>query len=291
MPCNTCQAKFSVFTKEIGCPACGFSHCKKCLKYKCEIPNVGTKKVCGPCYNKLSKMSNSSPEDATNDTLMSDANEKLKLFSMVDDVVMKLDSLENPAKPPIVMYKHTSHWDKLKKGLEPADQQIVDRLQKLKDDKRNHPLPTDDEIKQRLALLKDQDPEANRSKTINIHQVDTRTDQQKADDLIQQYYEQLQLASANDPYTEIQGRLMALHKDDDVYFNQNKGKEMQDMTINVTDDDSDDDVKSVNKLIASLKLQQMDDLSEELDVSSASDPSDQSRENSEEEPRSDDKTI
>jgi len=79
-----------------------------------------------------------------------------------------LDSLENPAKPPIVMYKHTNHWDKLKKGLEPADQQIVDRLQKLKDDKQCHPLPTDDEIKQRLALLKDQDPEANRSKAINV---------------------------------------------------------------------------------------------------------------------------
>lgn len=66
------------------------------------------------------------------------------------------------------MYKQTNHWEKLKKGLEPADQQIVDRLQKLKDDKRNHSLPTDDEIKQRLALLKDQDPEANRSKAINV---------------------------------------------------------------------------------------------------------------------------
>jgi len=66
------------------------------------------------------------------------------------------------------MYKHTNHWDKFKKGLEPADQQIVDRLRKLKDDKQRHPLPTDDEIKQRLALLKDQDPEANRSKAINV---------------------------------------------------------------------------------------------------------------------------
>lgn len=51
---------------------------------------------------------------------------------------------------------------------------------------------------------------------LQIHQVDTRTDQQKADDLLQQYYEQLQLSSANDPCTEIQERLTALHKDDDT---------------------------------------------------------------------------
>lgn len=64
------------------------------------------------------------------------------------------------------MYKHTNHWDKFKKGLEPADQQIVDRLRKLKDEERNIPLPTVEEIKQRLALLKDQ--EATGSNVINV---------------------------------------------------------------------------------------------------------------------------
>jgi hypothetical protein len=64
------------------------------------------------------------------------------------------------------MYKHTNHWDKFKKGLEPADQQIVDRLRKLKDKERNIPLPTVEEIRQRLALLKDQ--EASGSNIINV---------------------------------------------------------------------------------------------------------------------------
>lgn len=82
------------------------------------------------------------------------------------DYLIRLDLLENPAKPPIVMYKHTNHWDKLKKGLEPADQQIVDRLKKLKDKERSIPLPTVEEIKQRLALLKDQ--EASGSNVINV---------------------------------------------------------------------------------------------------------------------------
>jgi len=53
-------------------------------------------------------------------------------------------------------------------GLEPADQLIVDRLRKLKDEERNIPLPTVEEIKQRLALLKDQNPEASGSNIINV---------------------------------------------------------------------------------------------------------------------------
>lgn len=80
-----------------------------------------------------------------------------------------MDSLENPVKPPIVIYKHTDHWDTLKKGLEPADQQIVDRLQRLKDEELyNISVPTIDEIRQRLALLKDQDPQASGSNVINV---------------------------------------------------------------------------------------------------------------------------
>lgn len=124
------------------------------------------------------------------------------------DITKKLDSLENPVKPPIVMYKHTNHWDKFKKGLEPADQEIVDRLQKLKEEDRTTALSVD-EIKRRLALLKDEDPDASQHR-INIHHVDTRTDQQKTDDLIQEYLHQLELSSGSDSVSEIQARLRAL---------------------------------------------------------------------------------
>ncbi|KAL6258748.1 hypothetical protein P5V15_010697 [Pogonomyrmex californicus] len=199
MSCNTCQVKFSFFTKDIGCPSCGFSYCSKCLKYKCDIPDVGRRKVCGRCYNKLNKVENSNMDDETimDDAPMSNTN-KEPLAPI--DIAMKLASLENPVKPPIVIYKRTNHWDKLKIGLEPADQQIVDRLRKLKDEERNVPLLTVDEIRQRLALLKDQDPEASASNAINIHQVDTRTDQEKADDLIQEYLAQIDLPSISDLY-------------------------------------------------------------------------------------------
>ncbi|XP_072746130.1 uncharacterized protein [Anoplolepis gracilipes] len=157
-------------------------------------------------------MKRSSPEDSIiPEDSMSDAN--LEPLAPID-ITMKLDSLENPVKPPIVIYKHTNRWDKLKKGLDPADQQIVDRLRKLKDEERNISVPTIDEIKQRLALLKDQDPQAGGSNVINIHQVDTRTDQEKADDLIQEYLAEMDLPSTSDLCKEIQMKMSSLQNDE-----------------------------------------------------------------------------
>ena len=57
------------------------------------------------------------------------------------------------------MYKQKSKLDRLKADLDPADQKIVDRLKKLRDEDKQLPPPTEDEIRRRLALLKDQDPD------------------------------------------------------------------------------------------------------------------------------------
>lgn len=60
------------------------------------------------------------------------------------------------------MYKHTNHWDKFKNGLEPVDQEIVERLRKLKEEDKTLSV---DEIRRRLALLKDEDTDINQQKT------------------------------------------------------------------------------------------------------------------------------
>ncbi|XP_043280586.1 abscission/NoCut checkpoint regulator [Venturia canescens] len=205
MSCNTCQSKFTFFTRENGCPSCGFSYCSKCLKYKCNLSNGSAKKVCGRCYNKLKMSTKDSPADSsglsspdTNDQSMAPV-----------DIVNKLDSLENPAKPPIVIYKSGGHWDQFKAGLEPVDQELVDRLKKLKDGDTQVPPPTTEEIRRRLAILKDQDPHSSQQ-SINIYQTDTRTDQQKEDDLIRQYLESLELSAKNDPAKEVEQRLNTL---------------------------------------------------------------------------------
>lgn len=114
MSCNTCQVKFSFFTKDvsvnfavqlqqadlpkvkriakrnllylfiylfcylaqIGCPSCGYSCCSKCLKYKCDVPDVGRRKVCGRCHNNLSKMRKSNPDVSADDAFASDVDKQ-----------------------------------------------------------------------------------------------------------------------------------------------------------------------------------------------------------------------
>lgn len=71
-----------------------------------------------------------------------------------------MDSLDNPSKPPITIYKR-DRWDDFKNDLDPKDQVIVERLQKLLEDDNKRPAPpsTTEDIRRRLALLKDQDPD------------------------------------------------------------------------------------------------------------------------------------
>lgn len=65
------------------------------------------------------------------------------------------------------MYRQGSKLDKLGAGLDPADQEIVNRLKKLRNEDKEVPLPTEDDIRRRLALLKDQDPN-DVNKPINV---------------------------------------------------------------------------------------------------------------------------
>lgn len=65
----------------------------------------------------------------------------------------RLELLENPAAPPITVYKQDPKIASLRTGLSPADQQLVDRLEKLKD-KGRAPPPSEVELRKRLATLK-----------------------------------------------------------------------------------------------------------------------------------------
>lgn len=59
------------------------------------------------------------------------------------------------------MYKQDAvKLEKLKVGMEPADQEIIDRLKKLKGEDHQAPPPTIDEINRRLALLKEKSLES-----------------------------------------------------------------------------------------------------------------------------------
>lgn len=64
-----------------------------------------------------------------------------------------MENLENPAAPPIIMYKQDSKIMALRSGLSAVDQKLVDRLEKLKDDGKGPP-PSESKIRERLAQLK-----------------------------------------------------------------------------------------------------------------------------------------
>ena len=48
----------------------------------------------------------------------------------------RLDDLENPARPPITVYRQSPRAANLKKGLSREDSELVDRLEALKADRK-----------------------------------------------------------------------------------------------------------------------------------------------------------
>lgn len=65
-----------------------------------------------------------------------------------------MESLENPAAPPITVYRQDPKIVSLRTGLSAEDQQLLDRLEKLKEDKNKGLPPSEIELRKRLANLK-----------------------------------------------------------------------------------------------------------------------------------------
>lgn len=65
------------------------------------------------------------------------------------------------------MYKQDSKILALRSGLSPADQALVDRLEKLKDDGKGPP-PSETEIRNRLANLKGENIVEGSSKPVSL---------------------------------------------------------------------------------------------------------------------------
>ncbi|XP_046434169.1 abscission/NoCut checkpoint regulator [Neodiprion pinetum] len=234
MSCNACQTKFTFFTREHGCPSCHFSYCAKCLRYKFDLPDIGSTKICGKCYYRLKDgVENKAEEKVQSENLKPQLStpsegQPLSVEQVAPiDITQKLNSLENPSKPPIVLYKkEIGRWDRLKSGLDPADQNMVDRLRKLKDEDKPVPQTSLEEIRRRLALLKDQDPN-NPVPQTNIHSVDTRSDEQKTADLINEYLEELKLSSDVNSDAQIEDRLARLRGIDPAQIRKNKPEDIE----------------------------------------------------------------
>lgn len=140
MGCYKCSKEFGFLTREYGCANCGFAFCSACLKHRSVIPNKGTKeqKVCSACHKMLS-----SPEKCE------------RVYAPPEALQKRLDRLENPGGTPVIVYKDNKKMTSLRRGLSVDDQKIVDRLEKLKRErKEKENVPSDTEIANRLSKLK-----------------------------------------------------------------------------------------------------------------------------------------
>lgn len=193
MSCNHCGTKFNFFHKEIGCSNCKLSFCHKCLKQKIKIPNKSEQEVsvCRTCFSNLSSNVNM----AVN-------------IPPPDAYLKRLEDLENPARPPITIYKTDKKMETLRSGLSPADQQLLDRLEKLKD--KDKPPPSEDEIRKRLNSLKGGNEYVEGPSNTQVFTADTRTDQEKVDSILEMFVKERDIELAHNPEEGIEARLATL---------------------------------------------------------------------------------
>lgn len=187
MSCTKCTKGFSLFTREYGCPSCGFSFCSSCLKNSITIQdNKGPKqvKVCLSCHSKHQAV-----------------------------------TPPQPVAPPEVLQKRLASQPLYGAGLAqgeqktvrrgilgPEDQKIADRLSALHKERQEMATLTvsEEEVRDRLEKLKGvrSRPET----TAHYQPPDTRTSGQRAD----------QLFSALAAEVELEARVPVLTPDQEI---------------------------------------------------------------------------
>lgn len=166
--CQTCGRTFGFFTKELGCPKCNKVFCKKCLCYKIAASD-NPKKTILVCL-RCSKIQV--------DPSIANKNKKPQLEELL---VVKPEEVTSPILEP-----STSNDDIL----------IKNRLDELKDPAMTVENSNIDDLQMRLANLKGVDYKKPKDKI--IFSTDTRTEQEKIDDLLKQFVEEKEI---NQQYT------------------------------------------------------------------------------------------
>lgn len=185
MSCNACAKAFTLLRKEKGCPACGFSYCSKCLNDKIFVPKLNTEaKVCFKC-----KKIASTPNNEKNIVVPPDA--YYRRMGASEDKQTLNESSSGTNSTPSKDQEIAERLRKLKEAkaetqVTSTDEDIRNRLQNIKG---AIPSTSDAEIQERLAKLRGVPIETVTSKPF-VLQPDNRTEQEQANDLLKQYMEQ-----------------------------------------------------------------------------------------------------
>lgn len=227
---------------QVGCPSCGFSFCSACVKRSISVPQRGNRslKVCPTCYDRLSRQQNAETAASSSPAVT------------IDAILTTADTSANdllPAPAPLII-----------QPVHPDDDAIRTRLQQLKDERLATTTPvavtTDADIAQRVAQLKGEryvDPRPAGGDPAVLLATDTRSDQQKASDLMRRYAAEARLDEAADPIRDIERRLAAL-RDGAATSSSAAAAAASTATSGSSapgaDDDDDDDDTKVRQLVA-----------------------------------------
>ncbi|KAL1513697.1 hypothetical protein ABEB36_003071 [Hypothenemus hampei] len=180
----------------------------------------GEYKVCPTCFSQL--------------TSNSDGKQPIVL---PDRFLRRLENLENPSAPPITVYRQDPKISALKSGLSAADQELVERLEKLKE-KPEVP-PSDSEIRARLAKLKG--ITTNSDLKSAFYTTDNRSDQEKINSLLSEYTELQNINIKHEDNTDLATRLAAVKGEE---YKSKSSEEYEDL-------DSEEEIDQITKRIIS----------------------------------------
>uniref|UniRef100_A0A6B2EJ23 Putative zinc finger protein n=1 Tax=Phlebotomus kandelakii TaxID=1109342 RepID=A0A6B2EJ23_9DIPT len=98
--------------------------------------------------------------------------------------------------------------EKMGGAKDPQDDEMKQRLERLREDRQPKSVPSEAEMRKRLAELKGE--QHKEYSNAHLFAVDKRSDQQKMDELMKQYAEEATIREAFDPAKDVERRLAAL---------------------------------------------------------------------------------
>ncbi|KAK3092400.1 hypothetical protein FSP39_002347 [Pinctada imbricata] len=207
MPCYGCGDSFGFFAKEHGCKNCGFAFCSKCLSKKTKVPKLNDEKhsVCNKCYNIL-----------TGKVKPKDDKER---FDPPEAYKKRMAALEERESKGDVGRSHhhvqPHHGHQKYQHLNPAEREIAERLEKLKEKTPEQVAAakvSEKDIASRLANLKGENPDIKAGQSRPYYRPpDRRTQQAQIDDLLDEIADEVELDSRlPDPTKQIEDRLSRL---------------------------------------------------------------------------------
>ncbi|XP_060062891.1 abscission/NoCut checkpoint regulator-like isoform X2 [Ylistrum balloti] len=212
MSCYACGSGFGLFSKEHGCKQCGYAFCGKCLTKKAAIPKLKNEKhhVCNKCFNILTGKVKNSSQDNTAKFSPPEAYKKRVAALQERELQGSGSSHSKPADRGLKKVQY--------KGLSPAERDIAERLEKLKEKPpgiESQPKATEKEMKERLARLKGQDPAVMAAPTKLAFAPERRTQQAQIDDILDEIAAEVEIDShMPDPVKQVEGRLANLRGQD-----------------------------------------------------------------------------